>query len=447
MVASGSRLAPRGWYLLGAIGTMVLFAAVVGVEELYALALSAAALVATCVLWLSRQQARLVVTSTVTPRRSAVGSDASAQIGVANLGRRRSPLLSVTVPLDKMNDPGANAPLPERASLYVASFSLPPLAAGGRAGSNYKLPTTERGAWALGQVTARLSDPLGLTEKSWCGGRDAYFCVHPRVVPLPWPPGPEGRERPGQNPARYLAHGGDELHSLRAYQEGDDLRHIHWRSTARWDELIVRQDEPPHLLAVSVHVDLRASAHSQSTLEPCLEAAASVVTALLSDADVTLRFTTTRGEVMTGSGEPTRFAILDRLALLNPHDAAPMRTPGSAQRTFKGAAEIAFLISPTEQAARQLGPVSTSASFWAVVLTSEHASRELPSREREAGGRRAVVIRAGDGLLAAWAAPGAWTNWTAVGARLKSGARAAPRSGATAARVPGTASPAGWETS
>jgi uncharacterized protein (DUF58 family) len=58
-------------------------------------------------------------------------------------------------------------------------------------------------------------------------------------------------------------HGADDQ-STREYRTGDDLRKIHWRSSARTGALMVRQEERPWRGQSTVLLDLRASAHTSA---------------------------------------------------------------------------------------------------------------------------------------------------------------------------------------
>jgi hypothetical protein len=89
-----------------------------------------------------------------------------------------------------------------------------------------------------------------------------------------------------------LAVGGTEDITVREYQRGDDLRRVHWRSTARTGELMVRREEQPWQSRASVLVDTRAVAHvgagQASSLEWAVTAAASAVVHLAGE-QVTVR--------------------------------------------------------------------------------------------------------------------------------------------------------------
>ena len=70
---------------------------------------------------------------------------------------------------------------------------------------------------------------------------------------------------------------GDEFVTLREYELGDDLRRVHWRSTARTGELMIRQDEARWRSRAAVVLDVQPGAHDAASFEVAVEAAASVV--------------------------------------------------------------------------------------------------------------------------------------------------------------------------
>ena len=76
--------------------------------------------------------------------------------------------------------------------------------------------------------------------------------------------------RPAPTPER-LGRSGDEFYSLRPYVVGDDLRRVHWPSTARRDELIVRQDERHWQGRTTVLLDVRRAVHTPTSASsgPC----------------------------------------------------------------------------------------------------------------------------------------------------------------------------------
>lgn len=108
----------------------------------------------------------------------------------------------------------------------------------------YTLEGRRRGLYSVGPLLLRTGDALGLYERALEGGPSGHLVLYPQVVPLPelgLPAGLpfEGRPRPGSlfsDPARPIG--------VRAYQPGDGVRRIDWKSSARAGELQVRRHEP-----------------------------------------------------------------------------------------------------------------------------------------------------------------------------------------------------------
>ena len=86
---------------------------------------------------------------------------------------------------------------------------------------------------------------------------------------------------------------------MREYRRGDDLRRVHWRSSARVGELMVRREEQPWQSRATVFLDNRAGAHRGQGIASSLEAAVSAAASIavhLSQRGFTVRLVTATGE-------------------------------------------------------------------------------------------------------------------------------------------------------
>ena len=111
---------------------------------------------------------------------------------------------------------------------------------------------------------------------------------------------------------------GDEFLTLRDYEVGDDLRRVHWRSTARTGELMIRQDEARWRSRAAVVLDVHPGAHDAESFEVAVEAAASV-TARLVRLRRRVEVVTSAGEVLGTGGDP-RHDVIDTLATVGPDE-------------------------------------------------------------------------------------------------------------------------------
>ena len=109
-----------------------------------------------------------------------------------------------------------------------------------------------RGVVALGGWRLETSDPLGLFRHGTRLEETAEVVVLPTFAELGQ--APQQREIEASLAARR-AGAGTELFGVREYRPGDPLRRIHWRSSARHGELIVREFEPPGLRTLELLLD------------------------------------------------------------------------------------------------------------------------------------------------------------------------------------------------
>lgn len=141
---------------------------------------------------------------------------------------------------------GTRAILPSRVVLPVGAgrgeFGIQRLAPGEEAEELFTIPTQKRGVVKVGPVSVVRGDPLGLFERAHRRDEPVDLFVHPRTILF------EGqslgflRDLEGL-PATDLSRDDVSFHALLEYQPGDDLRHVHWRSTARTGTLMMRQYE------------------------------------------------------------------------------------------------------------------------------------------------------------------------------------------------------------
>jgi uncharacterized protein (DUF58 family) len=171
------------------------------------------------------RRSSLVTTRTLEPDRVTVGEVAIGSLVVRNGGRRRSQrVLAVdTVAGDAVELP------------------VDALAAGDVLEVPYTIPTHRRGVLPVGPLTIDRTDPLGLVRARRSVGQRSALWVRPRIHELRAPLAGWARDIDGAT-ADLSPQGTAAFHTLREYQPGDDLRRVHWRSTARLNRLMVRHD-------------------------------------------------------------------------------------------------------------------------------------------------------------------------------------------------------------
>jgi uncharacterized protein (DUF58 family) len=299
-------LTRAGWSLAGAAAGLVVGGYLLGTVALLVLGVAAALLIGCSAAWLATRPAPPVVASRrAHPDRFHVGTDGRIDLTVENAGSRPTPLLGATDWFDE----GRRA----------ARFLVPALLPGGVARAAYRVPTRRRGRYTVGPLVVWTTDPFGLARRRIDGAGVAELTVRPRVHDIVAPVAVGTRvaaesDAPG---ARAIASDlGDEFLTLRDYEVGDDLRRVHWKSSARRDQLVIRQNEARWRSRAVVVLDVDELAYDADSFELAVEAVASVVARL-----VRLRrrveVVTTTGEVL-GTGGDARHDVIDRLATIGP---------------------------------------------------------------------------------------------------------------------------------
>ncbi|MBV9040023.1 MAG: DUF58 domain-containing protein [Acidimicrobiia bacterium] len=291
----------RGWTLL--IGAAVLWVAgrALGAVDLYVLGTGAAALVGLAILLARLPGPRLDVRRELHPPRVYAGTESRVELIVRNAGSRRTPVFGLRDPFD--------------GGRRQAKFLVSPLSPAESARAAYRLPTERRGIFTLGPLEASVSDPFGLASRTLRVAPASELTVYPRVdsiAPLPHTRGDDPLS--GADHPTGVALSGEDFYALRAYEVGDDLRRVHWPSTARLDELMIRQNEMPWQARVTVLLDVRRHAHSGESLELAVSAAASVVAACWQRGSLVRLVTTDGVDSGYGSQHAHVEAIMETLA-------------------------------------------------------------------------------------------------------------------------------------
>ena len=306
-------LTTRGWCLLAAGVAAALCAVLVDERDLLRVAAFVMMLPLLASVVVGHRHGRLRATRDLAPTRVTVGGDCQAHLTLHGTGRWLGGRLLVedVVP-------------PALGVSCRAVVARPP-----RLGSvkvSYPLRPVQRMVHSLGPLIVRVADPLGLAEYRPTVAVHSRLIVIPAVVSLTGLPG-GGELGAGEAAGGRAGSGpGQEAVVVRSYRQGDDLRKVHWRTTARRDELMVRVEEWPERGGVTVLLDHRDAAHRgsgpTSSLEYGVSLAASVYVHLRQHGQQ-VRLVTADGMVLAGAADRTDHTIdtaLDALAALRPAD-------------------------------------------------------------------------------------------------------------------------------
>lgn len=204
--------------------------------------------------WFAVRQSRsgLQITHSVHPPRVSVGGRSDVHLALFN------PHAFGTGPLRITETVPGSQPL---------RFSVSGIRGRQRRTVAYPLPTHRRGRFTVGPTDVTASDPFGLVTADSRSHNVAQLIVQPHrelLAPLPLP---IAWRDGGTHSSHSVGSGGSDDASVRDYRHGDDLRKIHWRSTARSGNLMVRQEERPWHGQSLVLLDTRTGAYPPASAE------------------------------------------------------------------------------------------------------------------------------------------------------------------------------------
>jgi uncharacterized protein (DUF58 family) len=247
-------------------------------------------------MFLVYRRSELEADRVIYPERVERGGASVARLRVRNSGKRATTPFTAT----------------EQAGAKRVPVAIPSLTAGRSARRTYLLPTDRRGVLQIGPLILSRQDPLGLARAELRSGSRVQLWVHPKTYPVRAVT--LGRSRQYEGLTRQSSPRGTQVfHALREYVIGDDVRQIHWRTTARTGALMVREHLDPHAPDLTIVLDTQRRALSDDQFEEAVDFAASLVRAA-GDHAYPIRLMTTSGiDLRTRPGHVSAIALLDAL--------------------------------------------------------------------------------------------------------------------------------------
>jgi uncharacterized protein (DUF58 family) len=348
-------LTTRGWALAAGNLALLIAGRLLGVRELFELGLGLATLVIACCIVVRRGGHDTRLSRMVEPLEVYPGTLVRVEVSIRAGGRRSPPLLFVEeLPADLADGvPGLTPRATARLTPRSTSRSKPRLPKapvrtlattdaadhvrrpGRRAIAfpigaiearqvhhvAYQVLPPKRGRYDIGPGSTVVTDPFGLARAPDRPLARSFLLVFPPIEVLPpmvaaSPHSVEGTPRPlAPTPV------GDEFFTMREYQPGDDVKKIHWRTTARQGRMMVRQEDRPSEPRAMVLLDDRRRSHVRrsdgaDSFEACVSSAASLI------------------HLFTSQGLGVGLALASRMGVRpdaggNAGRADPLRRPGS----------------------------------------------------------------------------------------------------------------------
>ncbi len=326
-----SGLTVRGRAFLAAGLTAIVCAVLLGQPALTRVGVLVTLLPLATALLLGRARYRLALVRTTSPQLVAAGQPARVTLSLTNEGRTPAGVL-----------------LLEDQVPYVLGtrprFVVDGVGHGWRRQVSYQVRSDVRGRFEIGPMTVRVSDAFGLVELGRAFRTTVPLIVTPRISPLPPVPLGGSWNGSGDNRPRAFAFGSAEDVTVREYRQGDDLRRVHWRSSARTGDLMVRREEQPWQSRATVIIDNRLLSHRGQGIASSLEAAVSVTASLavhLGQRGYAVRLVTASGEDPANSwhqrdSELNSGPLLEALAVLQSDNRSRLETSWMGEQTQGG---------------------------------------------------------------------------------------------------------------
>lgn len=325
-------MSKTGWGLVVAAASLLVVGWVTGLRELSVIGLAAGLALGAGVV-LGRRRPPISIDRDLDPARATVGDLALARVTLRNTGTRAT----------------SSVMLDELISGEPTTLVFGRLRPGQARSITYRPPTGRRGVVRLGPGSIRSGDPFGVLDGSVELGDATDLIVHPRRHRIDSFPRALRRTLDGPE-AQKAALGSMVFHTLRQYVPGDDLRHVHWKSSAKAGSIMVRQFVDTDTPEVVVVLDVDSDTLVGDDFEAACEAAASIIEAFHRHG-YSVRLLTSAGTTVTG-GDSVQ--LLDLITRLEPVAGADLpSTLHSLSAQPSGAAVAVITGACSEDVSRQ----------------------------------------------------------------------------------------------
>ncbi|MEU4567233.1 DUF58 domain-containing protein [Micromonospora sp. NPDC023956] len=380
-------LTTRGRSFLAAAVAAAISALLLGERDLLRVAVLLAVLPLLAAAYVGRSRYKLACVRSLEPHRAPVGASSRVVLRLQNMSRLPTGTLLLE---DRL--PYALGSRPRVVLERLGAFQASSVA--------YTVRADVRGRYEVGPLGVRMTDPFGLCELSRAFPSTDRLTVIPQVTPLPSIRLPGEYAGSGDSRARSVAVHGEDDAATREYRVGDDLRRVHWKSTARTGELMVRREEQPWESRATVVLDTRAYGHRgdgpTASFEWAVSAAASIAVHLR-QAGYKLRLVTGSGADVDAAEATGDGVLLDHLAEVRLEQRGELTSlVERVRQRADGGLIIALLGSLSTAEAQLLASLRGNGATCVAFLLDSAGWLNLPERARaeaqEAHGAAALAL-------------------------------------------------------
>jgi hypothetical protein len=241
-----SYVSPLGWAVTGSGLACLIAFLPLGWHELLVFGIAAVVMMLAAIA-LSLGNTRFDATISVSSRRVTVGDTVSVVVDIDNTGRTPTTNARGDLPIGDAHE----------------RFGIPMLAPGQAKQTNVEFRTVSRAVLPVGPLKIRKGDPFGLVRHEKELAECITVFIHPKTVRLNTLNAGVPRDLEGQ-PSGQIVDDDLDFYGLREYEPGDDVRNVHWLSSAKTGALMIRQYEATRRTDTSVTVSVNPDEYATS---------------------------------------------------------------------------------------------------------------------------------------------------------------------------------------
>lgn len=268
--------------------------------------------------------------------------------------------------------------------------------------ARYEILCRPRGVYRVGPAEVLVRGPMAMVESGGAVGKADRLVVYPAVEDLDGLPIVRGQDPTVNSAKANFSHvGGDDFFTLREYQDGDDLRRVHWPTSARRETLMIKQLEMPWQSRALVLLDPRSEAYpTPEHFEHAVRAAASVVRHLYKAGFSPSLWAGSAPR--TVSSNVTYEAAMETLATITPLRAFDLRIAASRmRRDGVGGGALVMITSQADDANLAVYRV-LSRDFLRTLVMAATQKRTDAILQLQSAGAAAVVVAPGEHWAPEW---------------------------------------------
>jgi uncharacterized protein (DUF58 family) len=284
----------------------------------------------------------------------------------------------------------------------VLGLPLSDIAPGGKERGRLWLVCDRRGSYRLNGFRVESEFPSGLLRTWRTVEEDRSLLVYPRFTPLTRLDMPRGRRyQPGGIALASVVGDSVEYIGNREYREGDNIRNIDWRATARLNKPIVREYREEYFFRVGVildtHVPAKARPELYENFERAVSMAAAVSDEIAREEHIVDLFAAGPNLYHLTAGRSLAYLdqILDILACVeaNPHEPFEILEPEIAENLAKITTVIGIFLDWDETRRKFMHRLQSQGVGAKAIIVRDARCTLDPAAEGEAFGEIPVISR------------------------------------------------------